>query len=35
LPGAYLGARLCARLGERSLRPAVIGILAFAGFKLL
>lgn len=35
LPGAYLGARLCARLGERALRPAVIGILAFAGFKLL
>ncbi len=35
LPGAYLGSRLCARIGERSLRPAVIGILAFAGFKLL
>jgi hypothetical protein len=35
LPGAYLGARLCARLGDISLRPAVIGILAFAGFKLL
>jgi len=35
LPGAYLGARLCARLGEHSLRPAVIGLLAFAGFKLL
>jgi uncharacterized membrane protein YfcA len=35
LPGAYLGARLCARLGEHSLRPVVIGILAFAGFKLL
>ena len=35
LPGAYLGARLSARLGEVSLRPAVIGILAFAGFKLL
>jgi uncharacterized membrane protein YfcA len=35
LPGAYLGARLCALLGERALRPAVIGILAFAGFKLL
>jgi uncharacterized membrane protein YfcA len=35
LPGAYLGARLCARLGEASLRPVVIGILAFAGFKLL
>ncbi len=35
LPGAYLGARLCARLGENSLRPAVLGVLAFAGFKLL
>ncbi|GAC1579098.1 MAG: sulfite exporter TauE/SafE family protein [Candidatus Elarobacter sp.] len=35
LPGAYLGARLCAFLGERSLRPAVIGILAFAGYRLL
>lgn len=35
LPGAYLGAKLCARLGDRTLRPAVIGILAFAGFKLL
>ena len=35
LPGAYIGARLCARLGENTLRPAVIGILAFAGFKLL
>lgn len=35
LPGAYLGALLCARLGERALRPAVITILACAGFKLL
>jgi uncharacterized protein len=35
LPGAYIGARLCARIGEASLRPAVIGILAFAGFRLL
>ncbi len=35
VPGAYLGARLSARLGDLSLRPAVIGILAFAGFKLL
>ena len=35
LPGAYLGARLCARLGEWTLRPAVIGVLAFAGLKLL
>ena len=35
LPGAYLGARLCGKLDERTLRPAVIGALAFAGFKLL
>ncbi len=35
VPGAYLGARLCVRLGEGTLRPAVIGVLAFAGFKLL
>jgi len=35
LPGAYLGARLCARLGESTLRPVVIGVLAFAGVKRL
>ena len=35
LPGAYLGAHLTSRLSERALRPVVIGILAFAGFKLL
>ena len=35
LPGAYLGARLCVRMGESTLRPVVIGVLAFAGFKLL
>ncbi len=35
LPGAYLGTWLCARLGERTLRPVVIAVLAFAGFKLL
>ncbi len=35
LPGAYLGALLCARLGERTLRPVVITVLAVAGFKLL
>jgi uncharacterized membrane protein YfcA len=35
LPGAYVGARLCGRLGEATLRPVVIGVLAFAGFKLL
>jgi uncharacterized membrane protein YfcA len=35
VPGAYLGARLSTRLGEVVLRPAVIGVLAFAGYKLL
>ncbi len=35
LPGTYVGARLCALVDERVLRPAVIAILAFAGVKLL
>jgi uncharacterized membrane protein YfcA len=35
LPGAYLGARLCLWLGEATLRPVVIGVLAVAGAKLL
>jgi uncharacterized membrane protein YfcA len=35
VPGAYLGSRLCARLNEAALRPAVIGLLAYAGTKLL
>jgi uncharacterized membrane protein YfcA len=35
VPGAYLGARLSTRLGEVVLRPAVIGVLAVAGYKLL
>lgn len=35
LPGAYLGAKLCARVDERILRTAVIGLLAVAGVKLL
>jgi uncharacterized membrane protein YfcA len=35
LPGAYLGARLSGVVSEKALRPAVVGILAFAGFKLL
>lgn len=35
VPGAYLGARLSTRIGEVVLRPAVIGVLAFAGYKLL
>jgi uncharacterized membrane protein YfcA len=35
VPGAYIGAKLCARIGERALRPVIIAIVAFAGFKLL
>jgi uncharacterized membrane protein YfcA len=35
IPGAYLGSRLCAVLGESAIRPAVIGVLAYAGVKLL
>ncbi|GAC1416819.1 MAG: sulfite exporter TauE/SafE family protein [Candidatus Velthaea sp.] len=35
LPGAYIGARLCTRVGEGALRPAIIGLLAFAGVRLL
>ncbi|GAC1422651.1 MAG: sulfite exporter TauE/SafE family protein [Candidatus Velthaea sp.] len=35
VPGAYAGARMCVRLSESVLRPAVIGILAFAGVNLL
>jgi uncharacterized membrane protein YfcA len=35
VPGAYIGARLCAHLSEAALRPAVIGILAYAGMRLL
>lgn len=34
LPGAYLGARLCARVGEWTLRPAIFGVLAFVALKL-
>ncbi|GAC1410916.1 MAG: sulfite exporter TauE/SafE family protein [Candidatus Velthaea sp.] len=35
LPGAYIGAHLCTRVGEGTLRPAIIGLLAFAGVRLL
>ena len=35
VPGAYLGVRLCGLLGDSWLRPAVMCILAYAGFKLL
>ena len=35
LPGAYIGSRLCAIIGERTLRPVVACVLCVAGFKLL
>jgi len=35
VPGAYLGVRLCGLLGDSLLRPAVMCVLAYAGFKLL
>ena len=35
VPGAYVGARLCIRISESVLRPAVIGILTFSGVNLL
>ena len=35
LPGAYLGSRLCAVIGENTLRPVVTGVLCIAGYKLL
>jgi uncharacterized protein len=35
VPGAYVGVRLCGYLGEGFLRPAVMCVLAFAGYKLL
>ncbi|HEY4440668.1 MAG TPA: sulfite exporter TauE/SafE family protein [Candidatus Elarobacter sp.] len=35
VPGAYVGVRFCGFLGEGFLRPAVMIVLAYAGFKLL
>ena len=35
LPGAYIGARLCAVIGENTLRPLVTCVLCIAGYKLL
>ena len=35
LPGVYLGSKLCARLPEVWLRPALAGVLLFAGSRLV
>ncbi len=35
LPGVYLGSKLCARLPETLLRPALAGVLLFAGSRLI
>ncbi len=35
LPGVWIGAKLCARLGEAWLRPTMVIVLAFAGSRLL
>ena len=35
IPGVWIGARLCAVLDERWMRPVIFGVLAFAGSKLV
>jgi uncharacterized membrane protein YfcA len=35
LPGVYLGSRLCAKLPVKYLRPAIAGVMALAGTRLL
>ncbi|GAC1408169.1 MAG: hypothetical protein NVSMB60_29240 [Mycobacterium sp.] len=35
LPGVVLGSRLCARVPEAWFRPALAGILLFAGSKMV
>ena len=35
LPGVYLGSRLCAKLPVKFLRPAIAGVMALAGTRLL
>ncbi len=35
LPGVWIGSRLCSRIGERTLLPIVIAVLAIAGVSLL
>lgn len=35
LPGVWIGSRLCALLGDGWLRPVIVGVLAFAGSRLV
>lgn len=35
LPGVYLGSKLCARVDETWLRPVIVGVLVFAGSRLI
>jgi uncharacterized membrane protein YfcA len=35
LPGVYVGSKLCARINESYLRPVIVGVLVFAGSRLL
>ena len=35
LPGVFIGSKLCARLPDNWLRPALAGILFFAGSRLI
>ena len=35
LPGVYIGSRLCAKLPVKFLRPAIAGVMALAGTRLL
>jgi len=35
VPGVIIGSRLCSRMPERLLRPAVATILVFAGTRLI
>jgi uncharacterized membrane protein YfcA len=35
LPGVWIGAKLCSRVGDAWLRPTIVAVLAFAGWRLL
>jgi uncharacterized membrane protein YfcA len=35
LPGVFIGSKLCARLPDSWLRPALAGMLFFAGSRLM
>jgi hypothetical protein len=35
LPGVFIGSKLCARIDETWLRPVIVGVLAFAGSRLI